>query len=125
MIRLFTRHRSSLLVTAITLVVAVVGQGCASSPAKPTPSATPSTTASPGLAVDDAEAQVFASERDISLAEAKRRLGWQTLAPDVAQALEGEPFFGGVWIDRADGDRRTIGVAGVATGQIRARVTRA
>ena len=56
----------------------------------------------------------FARERGISLAEAEQRLTWQSLAPDLLERLEpvlGERF-GGVWVDRAGGDRIKVGVTG-------------
>ena len=123
--RSFSQPRTSVLIVAIAVVVAVTGQGCTSRPQTPTPFGTPSATESLSLASEDAEAQLFASERDISLADAKRRLGWQTLAPDLEQALQAEPFFGGVWIDRADGDRVKVGVVGDITAETRDRVARA
>lgn len=59
------------------------------------------------------EAPGFARERGISLAEAERRLGWQLVAPDLAERLEAAlpETFGAVWIDDRDGDRVKVGIA--------------
>ncbi len=59
------------------------------------------------------EAPAFARERDISLAEAERRLSWQAVAPDLAEQLESSlaDRYGGVWIDERDADRVKIGIA--------------
>jgi hypothetical protein len=70
--------------------------------------------ASPGPTPVDAdwEAAGFARERGITLAEAKRRMGWQVHAPDLAERARADlgERFGGVWIDVADGDRIKVGV---------------
>ncbi|WP_433222320.1 S1 family peptidase [Dactylosporangium sp. CS-047395] len=58
------------------------------------------------------EAESFARERGITVAEAERRLGWQVTAPDLLERLPVElgERFGGVWIDGQDGDRIKVGV---------------
>jgi hypothetical protein len=60
----------------------------------------------------DVEAPGFARERGISLDEARQRLGWQRVAPDLGQQLDEElgDRFGGIWVDVHDGDRIKIGI---------------
>jgi hypothetical protein len=60
------------------------------------------------------EAVGLAHDRGISLAEAEQRLGWQSIAPDLAERLDSAlgDRFGGVWIDVHDGDRVKVGVTG-------------
>ncbi|HEY0533047.1 MAG TPA: S1 family peptidase [Actinoplanes sp.] len=68
--------------------------------------------------------QIFAEKRRITLAEAKRRLGWQAVAPDLAGRLESQPFFAGVWVDNRHGDRVEVGVAGPITSGTKAEINR-
>jgi hypothetical protein len=60
------------------------------------------------------EGPAFAQLRGITLAEAEQRLGWQQLAPTLAQNLANDmpARFGGLWIDVNDGDRVKIGLTG-------------
>ena len=60
----------------------------------------------------DVEAPGFARERGISVEEARQRLGWQRVAPELGQQIDEElgDRFGGIWIDVQDGDRIKIGV---------------
>lgn len=60
------------------------------------------------------EAPAFAQLRGISLADAEQRLGWQQLAPTLAQNLSADmpTRFGGVWIGVNNGDRVEIGMTG-------------
>lgn len=62
----------------------------------------------------DVEAAGFARERGISLDEARQRLGWQLVAPDLAERVPHDlgTRFGGIWIDIHDGDRVKVGVVG-------------
>jgi hypothetical protein len=108
----------------------VVPAGSGGSPApagtpatEPVP-ATPTAAAARGPASDktDIEVEGFAHERGIAVADARRRLGWQVHAPDLAQGLEREPYFAGVWIDVKDGDRVKVGVAGPVTASARTRI---
>src|SRR5690349_6975527 len=61
------------------------------------------------------EAAGFARQRGITIAEAEQRLGWQMIAPDLEERLEGSmpSTFGAVWIDANDRDRVKVGVAPV------------
>jgi hypothetical protein len=82
-----------------------------------TPAAAPTgrSAALTGLAsVDDAEAAGFARERGIPLEEARKRLSWQAVTPDLADVLARDlgNRSGGVWIDVHDGDRVKVGVVG-------------
>jgi hypothetical protein len=73
----------------------------------------------------DLAVQDLATERGISLAEARERIGWQRLAPrlvDEAAARLGDRF-GGVWVDGTDRDRVKIGVRGDGTGVARRAAT--
>jgi len=69
--------------------------------------------AHPAFAVNDSEAQQFAEELDISVADAKKRLGWQEKASALTDQAKDGPLgsrFGGVWIDNTDGGRVKLGV---------------
>lgn len=95
-----TQHRRWSVV-ALAVAALVAGSGVGSGPA------------AAGGSVSE-EAPAFARERGITLAEAEQRLGWQSVAPDLAEQLDpalGQRF-GGVWIDVRDGDRVKIGVVG-------------
>ncbi|MPZ27980.1 MAG: hypothetical protein GEV12_16620 [Micromonosporaceae bacterium] len=95
------------------------------SPAGAVPPAGPTTT-TPASA-DDWEVAGFARERGIPLAQARQRLGWQALAPDLTEALERDlaARSGGVWVDVHDGDRIKVGVAGGPDPETAAIVRRA
>ena len=60
----------------------------------------------------DVEAGGFARERGISLDEARQRLSWQQVAPDLGERLDPAlgARYGGIWIDVRDGDRIKVGV---------------
>jgi hypothetical protein len=62
----------------------------------------------------DSEAASFARERGISTATAAQRLGWQLVAPDLAERVANDlgGRSGGVWVDVNDGDRIKIGIVG-------------
>jgi hypothetical protein len=78
---------------------------------------TPATAA--GVIDTGGEAAAFARERGITVVEAERRLGWQTLAPDLHERLASSlPSFGGVWIAAGDGDRVKVGDTGGGAAEI-------
>ncbi|MEV0457370.1 S1 family peptidase [Catellatospora methionotrophica] len=64
------------------------------------------------------EAAGFAKERGISEAEARERMSWQLVAPDLDERLQTDlgARFGSVWIDVRDGDRVKVGVTGQVDG---------
>lgn len=69
-----------------------------------------------GEPVPDPAVASLAAERGIPIAEAEKRIGWQTRAPELESALAGAlgaKAFGGVWIG-ADDDRIKVGVVGTA-----------
>jgi hypothetical protein len=70
----------------------------------------------------DLAARYLAAERGVSLAEAQRRIGWQKLAPQLAEEAAARlgDRFGGVWIDAAGQDRVRIGVLGGGSAAARA-----
>src|SRR5262249_33976189 len=125
------RPAGQLLSAAVAASLAVAVTACNGPNGLPTPATggvPPSATGTPsasGSADIDGETQMFPEDRDIPVPEARRRLGWQVHAPDLAQALQSRPYFGGLWIDVKDGDRVKVGVAGTVTGDIRADVARA
>jgi streptogrisin C len=86
---------------------------------------TTAATASEPVTSGDREAENLARVRGIDVAEARRRLHWQALAPDLAQRVEQEPGFGGAWIDVNGGDRMKIAFVGDLTDDLRDRVRRA
>jgi hypothetical protein len=98
-----------------------------------TPAAAPAAPAAPtapaAVAADeyDGETLAFAKERGITPAEAERRLGWQQVAPDLAERLEGDlkDRFGGVWIATDRGDLVRVGVTGEVTRDVADIVERA
>jgi hypothetical protein len=88
------------------------------------------TAASPALAGSDDfanEAEGFAKERGISEAEARRRMAWQLVAPDLDEKLQSDlgTRYAAVWIDIRDGDRVKIGVAGPIDSQVKTIVRNA
>lgn len=70
----------------------------------------------------DAAVRSLAADRGISIAEAQKRIGWQTKASGLADKLAGRADFGGTWIGEKD-DRVKVGLTG--PGDISAAVTAA
>ena len=125
MIRRVVRARISLL--AVAVMVAPAGCSSAGQPNAPTPTVAANGTAAPShtAGVDrEYQERTFAEKRGITLADAKRRLGWQVVAPDLAERLGGRPYFAGVWIDVHGGDRVKVGVAGQVTAAVAAEINR-
>ncbi len=87
--------------------------------AAPPPAAAPT-----GVDVFAEEAAGFAKERGITEAEARQRMAWQLVVPDLDARLTEDlgSRYGGLWIDVRDGDRVTIGVTGTVDGAAQATV---
>lgn len=83
-------------------------------PAGAAPPTGPLTSPAGVASVDDGEAAGFARQRGIGLAEARQRLSWQAVAPDLSEAVARDlgTRSGGVWVDVHDGDRVKVGVVG-------------
>nr|MDT0657169.1 S1 family peptidase [Micromonospora sp. DSM 115978] len=109
-------RRRTMTATALTAVAVLL----LTAAAPPAASAAPAGPAAEPAAEYDGETLSFARERGITPDEAERRLGWQALAPDLAEGLDRDlkDRFGGVWIAVDRGDRVRIGVAGEVTGEI-------
>jgi hypothetical protein len=115
MVMRYARRLTVVLAAVVGLSAGVVAAGSSAGAADPVRQ----------LAAEaDGEDLAFARERGITVAEAQQRLGWQVLAPDLAERVEASlgAVFGGVWIDIADRDRVKVGVAGAITGEVAAAV---
>ena len=116
-------------ILCVAVAVMVVPAGCSSTgrPAGPvgTVTATGTVASTPPAGVDrEYQERTFAEKRGITLVEAERRLGWQVVAPNLAERLGPRPYFAGVWIDVRGGDRVKVGVAGQVTSDVTAEINR-
>jgi hypothetical protein len=111
--------RIAALMTLLTL--AVLGSQPQASGAPPTMAPTPY------LAdASDPAVTTLAKDRNISIQEAQRRIGWQQPALELGEELRralGDRF-GGLWIDPADGGRVKVGIRGSATADARTLIAR-
>ncbi|MEU7824222.1 S1 family peptidase [Catellatospora sp. NPDC049133] len=109
--------QAALSVCALGLAVALLPPGSAA--ARPTADASPA-----GVDWFAEEAAGFAKERGISEAEARERMAWQLVAPDLDERLQTDlgARYGAVWIDVRDGDRVKVGVTGQVDEPARAAV---
>ncbi|MBB5869028.1 hypothetical protein F4553_002407 [Allocatelliglobosispora scoriae] len=108
---------------ALALVTALVPSTATS--AAPPPAAAPQPAAAPNGTDDFAEeAAGFAKERGITEAEARKRMAWQLVAPDLDARLTTDlgSRYGALWIDVRNGDRVTIGVTGTVDAAAQATV---
>ncbi|MEV0457275.1 S1 family peptidase [Catellatospora methionotrophica] len=104
---MFRRRRLVAGALALALATPLVPVAAAAAPAAPT-----------GVDVFAEEAAGFAKDRGITEAEARQRMAWQLVAPDLDTRLTAElgSRYGGLWIDVRDGDRVTIGATAVDGG---------
>lgn len=60
-------------------------------------------------------AEGFAKDADVSLDEARKRIGWQMRMPALVDGAKRElgAAYGGAWIDVDDGNRLKVGVVGI------------
>ncbi|GAA1408029.1 hypothetical protein ACFQZ4_07605 [Catellatospora coxensis] len=109
--------QAALSACALGLAVALLPPGSAA--ARPTADASPA-----GVDWFADEAAGFAKERGISEAEARERMAWQLVAPDLDERLQTDlgARYGAVWIDVRDGDRVKVGVTGVVDGPAQSAV---
>jgi streptogrisin C len=89
--------------------------------------APPTMAPTPYLAdASDRAVTTLAKDRNISIQEAQRRIGWQDPAVELGEELRralGDRF-GGLWIDPADGGRVKVGIRGSATADARTLIAR-
>ncbi|MBV1852866.1 S1 family peptidase [Catellatospora tritici] len=103
---------------ALVLAIAVLPPGAATAARQPPAAAAAAPAAEDPFAE---EAVGFAKERGISEAEARKRMSWQLVAPDLDERLQRElgTRYGNVWIDVRDGDRVKAGVTGSVDDEVR------
>jgi len=105
--------RIAALMTVLSL--AVLGGQPQASGAPPTMAPTPYL-----AGASDPAVTTLAKDRNISIQEAQRRIGWQQPAVELGEELRRAlgARFGGLWIDPADGGRVKVGIPGGATADV-------
>jgi streptogrisin C len=115
-----------LFISAITMVVAVIGTLAIPALATAVPARAPVVIRSPARGADAAALNIV-KEQHVSLAQAEIRLSWQRAVPSLSTALSRQlpgAALGGIWIAPNDGDRVKVGVVG-ADRRIQATVMQA